>query len=229
MKKKRIGILGGISYQSTIEYYRLIMEKYFEKFQDYYSPEIVIFNLDFQKFTDFENNDKENYINYIMEGINSLKNAGVDFIIMAANSPHAVFDEIKEKNKIPMISIAEVTADKAKKLGLKKLLLLGIKFTMQSSFYKEVCNKRNIEVIVPDESEQDEINRIIFKELCSGLFREESKIKLFNIINRYDVGGVILGCTELPLLLKQEASNRRLLNTLELHAEAALNSALNSV
>ena len=150
---KRIGILGGISHESTIKYYELILKKYFEKFKNYYYPEIVIFSLDFQKFTDFEDKkDIDGYIDYIMEGINSLQNSKVDFIIMAANSPHAVFDSVKEKAKVPMLSIAEVTAENARKQGIKKLLLLGIKFTMQSTFYQKVCNSKEIEVITPNET-----------------------------------------------------------------------------
>ncbi|MEW5996116.1 MAG: amino acid racemase [Candidatus Micrarchaeota archaeon] len=224
---KRIGILGGISHESTIKYYELILRKYFEKYRDYYYPEMVIFSLGFQKFTDFENNgDKEGYVKYIMEGIRNLENANVDFIIMAANSPHAVFEEVKKMAKVPMISIAEVTAAKAKQEELKKLLLLGIKFTMQSTFYKEVCKRYGIEVMTPSESEQNEINRIIFDELCIGKFKDESKMELLRIIDNYEVEAVILGCTELPLILKQKDSSKKLLNTLELHADAALDYAL---
>jgi aspartate racemase len=224
---KRIGILGGISHESTIEYYKCILNKYRKKFKNYHYPEIVIFSLNFQKFTDFEDNtDTRGYANYIMEGIGCLENAGADFILMAANSPHAVFEEVRKKAKVPLINIAEVTANKAKEQGLKKLLLLGIKFTMQSTFYQNLCEQKGIEVITPSESEQDESNRIIFGELCVGNFKVDSKRRLLGIIDNYDVEGVILGCTELPLFLKQEDSDKTLLNTLELHAEAALEYAL---
>ena len=142
---KRIGILGGMSHESTIKYYELILKKYFERFRDYHYPEIVIFSLDFQKVIDFENKkDTEGYVKYMMEGIVSLENSNVDFIIMAANSPHAVFESIRNKAKVPLLSIVEVTANFAKKEGLKKLLLLGIKFTMQSGFYQNICSKRMI-------------------------------------------------------------------------------------
>lgn len=224
---KRIGILGGISHESTIECYRLILKKYYERKRDYFYPEIVIFSLDFQKFTDFENkNDIEGYIKYIMTGINSLQNAGADFIIMAANSPHAVFEEVSKKAKVPMISLTEVTTNKAKILGMKKLLLLGIKFTMQSLFYKDICNKHSIEVIIPSEEEQDDINKIIFDELCLSIFNDKSKNRLLQIIDNYEVDGVILGCTELPLIIKQQDSTKRLFDTLDLHAEAALEYAI---
>lgn len=219
---KRIGILGGISYESTIKYYELILKKYYEKYKDYYYPEIIIFSLNFQKFTDFENRNERKYIEYIIEGIASLEKAGAEFVVMAANSPHAVFEEVEKRSNIPLLSIVEVTAHKAFENGLKRLLLLGIKFTMQSVFYQDVCKKYGITVVVPSDEDQDEINAIIFDELVIGVFKEESKKRLIDIINAYQVDGVILGCTELPLLVHQRDVGVPLLNTLELHAEAAL-------
>lgn len=224
---KRIGILGGISHESTMRYYELILQKHLKRLGNRNYPEIVIFSLDFQKFTDFEDKrDLMGYVGYIMEGVKALEDAGVDFIIMAANSPHAVFEKVEKAAGVPMISIAEVTAKKAAEEGMKKLLLLGIKFTMQSGFYQEICKKRGMHVITPTEEEQDELNRIIFDELCVGRFDGKSKRRLLEIIDKYDVDGVILGCTELPLILKQKDSQKRLLNTVELHAEEALNYAL---
>ncbi|WP_287582803.1 amino acid racemase [Candidatus Borrarchaeum sp.] len=225
---KRIGILGGISYESTIKYYELILRTYYEQNMDYYYPEIVIFSLDFQKFTNFENENKRMYIKYILEGINSLEKAGAEFVLMAANSPHAVFEELEILSNIPLLSIVKVSAEKAKQEGMKKLLLLGIKFTMQSSFYQNACKKLGIEVKVPTEDEQNDINRIIFDELVIGVFKNESKNRLLEIISNYEVDGVILGCTELPLILKQKDADVKLLNTLKIHAEAALNYSLSS-
>jgi len=225
--KKRIGILGGISHKSTARYYELIHEKYFQKHGDYHYPEVVIFSLDFQRFTDLENRgDRDGYIGYIVEGVASLERAGVDFIIMAANSPHAVFEEVRERANVPMISIAEVTAQKAKEEGMKRLMLMGIRFTMRSTFYQEACEKHGIEVITPSEEEQEEIDHMIFDELVIGVFRDESRRRLIEIIEGYDVDGVILGCTELPLILEQGDADVRLLDTLELHVEATLERSL---
>ncbi|MTI62205.1 MAG: amino acid racemase [Firmicutes bacterium] len=222
--KNKIGIIGGISHESTMKYYELIHKKYYEQNNDYYYPEVVIYSLDFQKFTDFEdNNNMEGYIEYISSGVRALVKAGVDFIIMAANSPHSVYEEIEAYSEVPMISIAEVTAKNAKKRGIKKSLLLGIKYTMQSSFYQNICKKYGIEIIVPIEKEQDRINEIIFDELTIGIIRDDSKTELLKIINNYDVEGVILGCTELPLIIKEEDTDTKLLNTVELHVEAVLN------
>ncbi|MHA2034986.1 MAG: aspartate/glutamate racemase family protein [Promethearchaeota archaeon] len=224
---KRIGILGGMSYESTIKYYKLILQKYYEKYNDYCYPEIVIFSLNFQKVIDYELGDNRGkYIDYLMSGIRSLENAGVDFVIMAANSPHAVFEDLEDFATIPILSIVKVTLEKAKKEKMKTLLLLGIKFTMQSTFYQEYSKKQGINIITPSIKEQDEIDQIIFSELVIGLKRNESKEKLFKIINSYKIDGVILGCTELPLILNQKDTNITLLDTVELHVEAVFNHYL---
>lgn len=225
--KRRIGILGGISHKSTARYYELIHEKYFQKYGNYHYPEVVIFSLDFQRFMDLENcGDREGYIGYIMEGVASLEGAGAELMVMAANSPHAVFEEVSDRANVPMISIAEVTAQRAKEEGMKRLLLMGIRFTMRSNFYQRVCGKYGIDVITPTDEEQEEIDRIVFDELVLGLLREESRRRLLGIVGNYDVDGVILGCTELPLILAQGDTDVRLLDTLELHVEAALERSL---
>lgn len=224
---KRIGILGGISHESTAKYYELIHEKYYRLKGDYHYPEVIVYSLDFQRFTDYENQgDMEGYVGYIMEGIHALERAGADLIVMAANSPHAVFEEAERRSGVPMISIAEVTARKAREAGMKRLLLTGIKFTMRSGFYQRVCERHGLEVITPTMEEQDRIDGIVFDELVVGVFRDESRQELLGIIDGYEVDGVILGCTELPLILNQEDTDTPLLDTLELHVEAALEYSL---
>ena len=223
MSAIKIGILGGMSYESTIKYYAQILEKYYQKKQDYAYPEIVIFSLNFQRVIDLEHsNNKVEYVDYLMEGIKSLEKAGANFILMAANSPHAVYEDLIQLAKVPILSIVEAIAEKAQQEKLNKLLLLGIKFTMQSSFYQDFFVKLNMQIITPSEPEQDTINQIIFDELVIGNFTEESKQNLLSIINNYEVDGVILGCTELPLILQQKDTNIKLLDTLDVHVEAAL-------
>jgi len=219
----KIGILGGMSYESTIKYYAQILERYYQKKQDYAYPEVVIFSLNFQRVIDLEHgNNKAEYVDYLMEGIESLENAGANFILMAANSPHAVYEDLIQLAKVPILSIVKATAEKAQRENLSKLLLLGIKFTMQSSFYQDFFAKLNMRIITPSEPEQDTINQIIFDELVIGNFTEESRQKLLSIISNYEVDGVILGCTELPLILQQKDTNIKLLDTVEVHVEAAL-------
>ncbi len=219
----KIGILGGMSYESTIKYYAQILERYYQIKQDYAYPEVVIFSLNFQRVIDLEHgNNKVEYVDYLMEGIESLEKAGANFILMAANSPHAVYEDLIQLTKVPILSIVKATAEKAQQEKLNKILLLGIKFTMQSSFYQDYFAKLNMRIITPSESEQDTINQIIFDELVIGNFTEESKQKLLKIISNYEVDGVILGCTELPLILQQKDINIKLLDTVEVHVEAAL-------
>ena len=226
---KRIGILGGISAESTLRYYDRIIKGYFERRRDYYYPEVVIFSLNFQRFTDFEDRgDRDGYVAEIMSGVRALERAGAEFVVMAANSPHAVFEEVEGLSNVPLLSIVNVTAEHAGRMGLRKLLLLGIKFTMQSSFYQDGCREYGIEITVPAGEDQDRINRIIFEELARGIVRDGSREELLGVIKGRPADGVILGCTELPLILRQEDSPVPLLDTLELHAAAALDFSLSS-
>lgn len=224
---KNIGILGGISHASTIRYYEYILKKYYARMRDYHYPEVVIFSLDLAKLIGYEDRDDLNgYVRYLTHGLKSLEKAGADFIVIAANSPHSVFEIVQKRVSIPMISIVDITAQRAKALGLAKLLLTGIKSTMQSAYYADVFQKYEIGVLTPDESEQDEINDYIFKELVLGIYKDSTRNRILEIIGGYEVEGIILGCTELSMMLNQEDTPLRLLNTLELHAHAALDFAL---
>lgn len=230
---KRIGILGGISHESTAVYYQKIHEAYFARRRDYYYPEVVVYSLDFQKFTDFEDSgDMDGYIRYILSGLNALERAGADFALMAANSPHAVYAEVAERSHLPLLSIVDVTAAHATRCELQRLLLLGIRFTMQTNFYRGACARHGIDVVVPTDAEQALVNSIIFDELVIGDIRSQSRAKLLALIERYrreaGVDGVILGCTELPLILRPEDAELPLLNTLDLHVSTALDTALDT-
>ena len=225
---RRIGILGGISHESTAKYYSLIHEKYYARRGDYHYPEVVVYSLDFQRFTDHENTDMGAYIDYIMRGVMALEAAGAEFIVMAANSPHAVYEQVSKQASVPMLSIAEATLEKASSLGLRRLLLLGIKFTMQGTFYQDAGRRRGVQVITPSEQEQDEVDHIVFKELVVGIHRDETRRRLLEIVEGYTVDGVILGCTELPLLLRQGDSRLPFLDTVDIHVEAALDYSLKS-
>ncbi|MFX1357697.1 MAG: aspartate/glutamate racemase family protein [Promethearchaeota archaeon] len=230
MNSKRIGILGGMSYKSTIKYYELILEKYFENKHNYHYPEIIIFSLNFQKVIDYElMGNKNEYVKYLLDGIKRLENAGADLIIMAANSPHAVFNELKIRTNVKILSIVEATAEKAKIGKVRKALLLGIKFTMQSTFYQDHFKKLGMELITPKEEEQDEIDKIIFDELVIGLFKEQSKKRIIEIINNYDVDAVILGCTELPLIIKRKDLKIKILDTVDIHVNKTLNYLLSKL
>lgn len=230
-RKRRIGILGGISHESTAVYYQQLLARYIACYHDYYFPEIVIFSLDFQRFTDLEDQgETAAYVAYILEGVMALAAAGAEFVVMAANSPHAVYDVVAAQSPVPMLSIAEVTAQAAAAADAQRLLLLGIKFTMQADFYPRVLARYGIDVVTPTDEDQDWINRLIFDELAMGHFTPENRAGLLAVIERTvlraPVDGVILGCTELPLLLRQGDTPMRLYDTLDLHVGAALAWAL---
>jgi len=223
---KRIGILGGISHESTARYYNLIHEKYYARRGDYHYPEVVVYSLDFQRFTDHENGDRDTYIEYIMHGVRGLEAAGAELVVMAANSPHSVYDDVSRMARVPVLSITDVTLLRARDLGLRRLLLLGIKHTMQGTFYQEAGRSHGIHVVTPGEREQEEVDRIVFDELVIGVTRDESRGRLLDIVDAYPVDGVILGCTELPMLLRRGDGRLPMLDTVEIHVEAVLDHAL---
>ena len=225
---KKIGILGGISLSSTIEYYRRITDLYYERFGDYYYPEIVIDSLNFQYFTDMENEGRmDEYEAYILKGLLNLKNAGADFAIMAANSPHSVLHKISDKSPLPILSIMESVAKRASELNIKNILLTGILYTMKGDFYPLELERYGIKTIVPDDEEKSLIDNIIFRELVRGIVSPLSRERFISIIEAYkDADAVLLGCTELPLLVSQQNTDKIILNSLEIHSRDALEYAL---
>lgn len=223
---RRIGILGGISAASTAEYYLRLIRKSWERRQDHYYPEIVVYSLDFQTFTDLENSpDRKAHVDYVVSGLAALERAGADFAMLAANSAHSIFDEVRARTRLPMISIVEAARRFAASRWMKKVLLLGIKHTMNADFYPRAFREAGIEVVTPAAAEKDEIERIIFEELSLSVITDASRERLLAVIARYPVDGVILGCTELPLILKQDRCSKPLIDTLDLHVEAALDFA----
>ena len=223
---KRIGILGGMSPISTIKFYDLLIKKHFERNKNHAYPEIVIFSVNFDRIIKLqESNDVKAYVKELMVGIDSLQKAGADFVVIPSNTPHIVFDELQRKSNIPLLSIVKITANKAKNLGMKKLLLLGTKFTMQSNFYRDEFEKLRIEIVAPSLDEQSKINKIIYDELVNGIIKEESKKKILDTVKNYDVDGIILGCTELSLILSSRDIKIPLLDTLQILAEATLDYA----
>ncbi len=225
--KKRIGILGGMSPESTAEFYLGIVSKYFSEYKDNSYPEILIFSVDFQKvITLQESGDKKRYAQELMMGINSLIAAGADFIVIPSNAPHAVYHELAALSSKPILSIVENVAQKAKAMGLKELLLTGTLYTMQSDFYKLDFGRYDISIVVPSAQDQKEISRIIFEELVHGKINETSANWYKMMVEKYEVEGVILGCTELPMLIKQTDTKLILLDTLDIHAEKTLEYSL---
>ncbi len=232
-KLKKIGIVGGLGPESTIDYYRIIIEAAYEKLKGS-TPEIITYSLDLNKFSnmmkDF-NKEKNNVISYLLGAVTSLYRAGADFALIASNTPHIVFNEVEEKSPIPMISIVEETLKITGKKGIRRIGLFGTKFTMQADFYPKVFSKKGIEVLVPKEVEQNYIQYKLFDELIFDRIIEETKNSFLTIAKRMidedGIKGLILGCTEIPLMLSEdEYSGIPFLNTSKIHAKSALRRCL---
>ena len=227
---KTIGILGGMSPESTIEYYRHITRSFTEKFGDYGYPEIVIFSVSFQPYVDWPAAGAWNLVaDGLADAARKLSAAGADFVVIATNTMHKVVDEIRAKVDIPILSLLDVVGDAIDAQGLKTVGLLGTRFTMESTFYQDALAKRGITVVVPDAADRETVNRVIYDELVAGEIRAESRAEYLAIIERLaaqGAQGIILGCTEIPLLVKQADTPLQLFDTTILHADAALAFAL---
>lgn len=222
---KTVGIIGGIGPESTIEYYRLIIASYREQKQDESYPSIIINSIDLEKARGLiEANDWAGITQYLVDEIQKLAKAGADFGLLAANTAHVVFDEVHRRSPIPLISIVEATCEAARASGLKRMGLLGTRYTMQGQFYPEVFSGAGITLVLPDEDEQAYIHDKYFSEWVKGIFLPETRVRLVAIIDRLKeqegIDGIILGGTELPLILR-DVSDRGLpfLDTTEIHVK----------
>jgi aspartate racemase len=229
---KTLGIIGGLGPESTIDYYQRIIALYRERTRDGGYPEFVINSVDLTKGLDFmEANNLNAMADYLLEGIAKLARAGADFGLIAANTPHIVFDDVAPKSPIPLISIVEATCAAAKTQNLKRLALLGTRYTMQATFYPKVFSREGIELHVPDPNDQDYIHDKYFSELVPGKFLPETRAGLLAIVDRMKaksgIDGVILAGTELPLILCDADHNGiPFLDTTKIHCEAAVDEML---
>ncbi|MBN1535355.1 MAG: amino acid racemase [Anaerolineales bacterium] len=207
--KKTAGIIGGIAPESTIAYYRLIISGFRQIVKDGSYPSILINSIDMKKMLDLIGADRLGDVTqYLLDEIKKLAKAGADFGILASNTPHIVFDDLQRQSPIPLISIVDVTYEACHHLGLKKVGLFGTRFTMQGPFYPQVFNKRGISIIVPAIENQDYIHNKYMGELVNGVFLPETRQMLLSIVEqlqtREDIQGLILGGTELPLILTED-------------------------
>ncbi len=227
---KRIGILGGMSPESTAQYYEYITHTYTERFGDYSYPEIIIYSVSFQPYVDWPKEDRWDLVaKGLSEAAQRLEAAGVDFIIIATNTMHLVIEQIQASVKIPMLSLLDAVSDAILARGMKTVGLLGTKFTMEKTFYQEALSRRDITVLVPDAGDREYVNKVIYSELVAGQIRDPSRAGFVNVIKKLKARGaegVILGCTEIPLLVTEEDAGMPLFDTTTIHAEAALNYAL---
>jgi aspartate racemase len=219
-----------MSPESTVEYYQYITRTYTERFGDYGYPEIIIYSVSFQPYVDWPNQDRWDLVAQgLSEAAQKLEAAGADFIVIATNTMHLVFNQVQASVNVPMLSLLDAVGDAILARGIETVGLLGTRFTMEKSFYQDALTRKGITVLVPDEEDREYINTVIYDELVVGQIRDESRAGYLAIINELaarGVEGVILGCTEIPLLVSEEDAGMPLFDTTVIHAEAALNYAL---
>lgn len=224
---KRIGIVGGLGPEATIEYYKIITEEYRRLAPGGDYPTVIIHSVNLTKILAMaEAGEWPAITDWLAGAVDALQRAGADFALIAANTPHIVFDDLCERAGIPMISIVEETARAAKRHGLRRLLLLGTKFTMQGTFYQDVFARSGIALVVPGNEEQIYIHEKLINEIGRGQIIDGTRRELLAIIDRMraasGIDGVILGCTELPLILTEDAFGLPFLDTTRIHAESAV-------
>jgi aspartate racemase len=224
---KLIGIIGGLGPESTVDYYKSIINS-FRTEGSLAAPEIVIYSVDLEEVLALVSRQEWNSLIYLLVAkTKALHRAGVDFAVISANTPHIVFDEVQAKSPLPLLSIVTATLDKTTELGLKNVGLLGTKFTMQHNFFLPQFSARGVSVVVPSAADQDYIHDKLMTEIELGIITDETRKGLLAIIERMIAGehidGVILGCTELPLILDKSDFGIPFLNTTAIHVESIIN------
>jgi aspartate racemase len=228
---KRIGLLGGMSWESSMEYYRIINQKIKEVLGGLHSANLIMLSLDFHEIEILQHSNKwKELISILNQAAKDLENADAELVLICTNTMHKIADEVQRNISIPLLHIADQTAKKIMELKLKKIGLLGTKITMEEDFYKgRLIDNYGLEIITPNDEDMEIINRIIYEELVVGKFRTNSKQQYINIINKMisnGVEGIILGCTEIPLLIKDADIEIPIFDTTKIHAESAVYEAL---
>ncbi|HCF83503.1 MAG TPA: aspartate racemase [Ruminococcaceae bacterium] len=222
---KTIGLIGGMSWESNVTYYQIINERVKEKLGGLHSAKILLYSVDFAEIERCQAaGEWDKSANILSDAAMRLEAAGADFIVICTNTMHKVAPQIEEKIHIPVLHIADATADELIRNNIKKTALLGTKYTMTQDFYKSRLIERGIEVVVPDERGIETVNRVIYEELCLGIISEKSRAEYSEIIAKLKENGaeaVILGCTEIGLLVRREDSVLPVFDTTVIHAGAA--------
>ncbi|WP_442599680.1 aspartate/glutamate racemase family protein [Neobacillus sp. D3-1R] len=227
---KIIGLIGGMSWESTVSYYKIINEGIKKALGGLHSAECILYSVDFDEIEKYQSNNQWELAGEALSAAaQKLEKAGADFIVICTNTMHKVVPQIQSSIQVPVLHIAEATAAKINESELKKVALLGTKYTMEQDFYKSKIIETGIDIIIPDQHARERINQIIFEELCLGNIREESRRYYLEVIEKLvqeGAEGIILGCTEIGLLIKQEDVKIPLFDTTVIHAEKAVKFAL---
>jgi aspartate racemase len=227
---KILGLIGGISWVSTVDYYRLINKGINEKLRNLEFAELMIYSFNYGDIK--RNNDAEDWdktLSMITKASLDMKKSGVKAIVLCANTMHLIADRLQENIQLPVINIATVTADAIVAKGIKKVGLLGTRFTMERDFFRDKLTEKGIEILIPGDEERDFIHYTIFEELGRNIIKPETKKFYINVINKLvEAGaeGIILGCTEIPLLISNADVAIPLFDTVEIHSKAAVEFAL---
>lgn len=226
---KTIGLIGGTGWVSTLEYYRLINLETNKLLGGHNAARCVLYSLNYADINECNlREDHEGVYKFVLDAAIKLKNANADCLVICANTMHQYVDRLIEEVKLPIVHIADATAFEIKKLGLSTIGLLGTKFTMEMDFYTKRLKDAGINSLIPEKPERLFIHSTIMDELLKEIFNPESKKKFLDIINDLEIKGakgIVLGCTEIPLLIKQADTHLPIFNTLEIHAKAAVNFA----
>lgn len=219
-----VGIVGGLGPESTVDYYRRILETWARE-DPYSSPSIVIDSLDVWRALQLVDTDRAALSEYLLASVLRLANAGADFVAMTANTPHIVFDELVARSPVPLLSIVEVCAEEAQRRGLRRMALLGTRFTMEAPFFGDVFTRHGMAIVLPSEAERAWIHERYVGEFLKGEFRDDTRQLFLSLVARLrsdeGIDGVILGGTELPLLLPaSEIAGVPALDTTALHVAA---------
>lgn len=229
---RKIGILGGLGPESTLDYYKTIIGTFNRQHRELAYPEIIVYSANLNAFMQMvTDKDWPALVEWLLERIRILHNGGADFVAMASNTPHIVFEEVSAKAPLPLLSIVEATCSRAQTMGLKKIGLLGTSLTMEADFYKKPFVLQGINVVVPTAEEQQLIHHRLFSEIELGVIKESTRDELLAIIKRMreeqQIDSVVLGCTELPLLLTEDMGNIPFLNTSAIHCETIIKHCIN--
>ena len=227
---KKLGLIGGISWVSTIDYYKLINQGINEKLGGLHFAECIIYSFNYADIKlNNDNNDWDKTLAMLSKAAEHLKNAGAEAIVLCANTMHMIADQVQESVKLPLIHIAAETAKAIQKQALKKVGLLGTRFTMEQDFFKSKLMEQGISTIIPGSEDRNFIHETIFEELGRGILKEDTKQRYISITNsllKEGAEGIILGCTEIPLLISQRDVHIQLFDTTRIHAAAAVKFAL---
>jgi len=229
---KTIGLIGGMSWESSLEYYRIINEATRRKLGGLHSSKCILYSVDFAEIETLQHQGRwEEAAGAMIRTGKSLEKAGADFIVICTNTMHKLAEEIRANLGIPILHIVDAAAKAVRSAGLKNIGLLGTRYTMEEDFYKRrLIEKHGLNILIPEETDREKLNAIIFGELCVGIVKPESREYYLAVIDRLaqqGAEGVILGCTEIELLVRPEDSAVPLFPTTRLHAEAAVDYALN--